>query len=235
MAIDPVQTPQFTRALATADVAIGTRTATGASVDRPSFRRSVMSRMFSQLVSTVGRVPVKDTQCGYKAFRAPAAKLLFHCTVTERFAFDVEILSLSRRLGLSITQVPVRWLRVRGSRIRPWTDAPSMIRDIVRAGRGVGKGPAVPALAVTLPGEHSAEVLRQDLPPTLPVLVRPGGKVLVLCPLMSETEIDAVAGQIATRSTDLVLERRTLTLVELCQMAPLSLTWDDDAVASAVP
>src|SRR6202041_3862824 len=104
--------------------------------------RSVMNAPFNQLVNVVTRVSLSDTQCGYKAFRAPAAKLLFHCSITERFAFDVEILTLARRFGLPIAEVPVRWLRGHGSRIRPWADVGSMARDVFRAGRqGSGAPP----------------------------------------------------------------------------------------------
>jgi hypothetical protein len=231
MAIDPAQTPQFLHALASADLAIGSRTASGASVDRPSFRRSVMNRTFNELVNILTNVSLSDTQCGYKAFRAPAAKLLFHCSVTERFAFDVEILSLARRLGLSIAEVPVQWLRVKGSRIRPWIDARSMTRDVFRAGRSAALAPPVPALRVKLTsepdGEASAlEALRHRLPPGLPVLRRHDGGVLVLCPMMSEAEVEATAAQIVASCTGAALERTQMTVAQLCHMGPLSLTWD---------
>ena len=144
MAIDPAQTPQFVAALDRADLAIGSRAASGASVDRPSISRSIMNRAFNRFVNVLTRVSLDDTQCGFKAFRAPGAKLLFHCSVTERMAFDVEILSLARRLGLSIEQVPVQWLRVRGSRVRSWSDSHSMVRDVLRAHRRVlGTAPSV--------------------------------------------------------------------------------------------
>ena len=100
MAIDPAQAPQFLAAMARADLAIGSRAASGASVDRTSLHRSLMNRAFNRLVNALTNVALDDTQCGFKAFRAPVAKLLFHCSVTERFAFDVEILSLARRFGL---------------------------------------------------------------------------------------------------------------------------------------
>ena len=74
MSIDPSQTPEFMRALAEADVAIGSRAAVGASVDVPSLRRSVMNRSFNGLVNMLTRVSLSDTLCGFKAFRAPAAK-----------------------------------------------------------------------------------------------------------------------------------------------------------------
>ena len=151
MAIDPGQTPEFLRALAQADLAIGSRAASGASVNRSSLRRSLMNRTFNRLVNVLTSVGLDDTQCGFKAFRAPVAKLLFHCSVTERFAFDVEILSLARRFGLVIAEVPVQWLRVQGSQIRPWTDARSMAGDVVRARRGAASVAPVPTLSLKLP------------------------------------------------------------------------------------
>src|ERR1019366_7421675 len=101
---------------------------------------------FNRLANALTRVSLSDTQCGFKAFRAPAAKLLFHCSITERFAFDVEILSLARRLGLRIDQVPVHWSRIRGSRVRPLADAGSMTRDVIRASRRTTLAPPVAAL-----------------------------------------------------------------------------------------
>jgi hypothetical protein len=237
MAIDPAQTPQFVRALATSDLAIGSRTASGSSVDRPSLHRSVMNRSFNRLVNSLTGLSLQDTQCGYKAFRAPVAKLLFHCTVTERFAFDVEILSLARRLGLSIAEIPVQWLRVKGSRIRPWYDARSMTRDVFRASRGASSTPPLPTLLVRFPeADDSAAsgALRQRLAPSLPVLRQGDGGTLVFCPLMSETGIEATVAEIAAHHSGATIDRTELTLTQLCGMSPLTLTWDDDAVPDVV-
>jgi hypothetical protein len=232
MAIDPGQTPQFVRALAKADLAIGSRAASGASVDRSSLHRSLMNRSFNWFVNALTSVALDDTQCGFKAFRAPVAKLLFHCSVTERFAFDVEILSLARRFGLVIAEVPVQWLRVQGSQIRPWTDARSMAGDVFRATRRAGSVVPVPAFRVKTPGAASgshASLPALSLPPGLPVLGADGGGLLVLCPLMSDTEVETTATQIIAQCPGAALERTALTLAQLCQIAPLSLVWNGDA------
>ena len=248
MAIDPGQTPQFVDALAKADVAIGSRAASGASVNRSSLRRSLMNRTFNRLVNALTGVALDDTQCGFKAFRAPVAKLLFHCSVTERFAFDVEILSLARRFGLVIAEVPVQWLRVQGSQIRPWSDARSMVRDVFRASRGGTSGTPVPTLGVKLPGvapvsdapvsdapvsdapgsDVPASALAAFLPPGLPVLRRGDGLFLVLCPLMDDPEVEMTATQIMAQCPGAVVERTALTVAQLSQLAPLSVTPDDD-------
>jgi hypothetical protein len=225
MAIDPGQTPQFVGALAKADLAIGSRSASGASVDRSSLHRSLMNRAFNRLVNALTSVALDDTQCGFKAFRAPVAKLLFHCSVTERFAFDVEILSLARRFGFVIAEVPVQWLRVEGSQIRPWSDARSMASDVFRARRGAA------TLCVKLPGAAPgapAAALAALLPPGLPVLGQSDGTILVLCPLMDDPEVEATATQIVAGCPGAAVERTALTVTQLSQISPLSVTWDDD-------
>jgi len=231
MAIDPGQTPQFTGALAKADLAIGSRSASGASVDRSSLHRSLMNRAFNRLVNALTSVALDDTQCGFKAFRAPVAKLLFHCSVTERFAFDVEILSLARRFGLVIAEVPVHWLRVEGSQIRPWSDARSMASDVFRARRGAASATSVPTLRVKLPGAAPgapAAGLAALLPPGLPVLGQSDGTILVLCPLMDDPEVEATATQIVAGCPGAAVERTALTVTQLGQISPLSVTWNDD-------
>jgi dolichyl-phosphate beta-glucosyltransferase len=229
MAIDPAQAPDFVGSLSTADLAIGARADPESSVDRPSLQRSVMNRAFNRLVNVLTHVSLADTQCGFKAFRAPVAKLLFHCSVTERFAFDVEVLSLARRLGLSIREVPVRWLRVEGSQIRPWTDARSMVHDVTRAARGAALAPPIPTWAVKVPGEHPGattprDSLRALLPPGRPILVPDDGPILVLCPLMDEAAIEATARQIAARYPGAAFERTATTVAQLIALKPLSLS-----------
>jgi hypothetical protein len=230
MSIDPDQTPDFLRALTESDVAIGSRSAVGASVDRPSLRRSAMNRAFNQMVNLLTRVSLSDTQCGFKAFRAPAAKLLFHASITERFAFDVEILALARRLGLTIAEVPVHWSRVQGSRVRPWLDPGAMTRDVIRASRRARSAPAVPALTLhpdpaQVDGHAVAlKALEQELAPFVPVVRRPDGSVLVLCPLMTEAQIVGTAAQMAWHVPGGDLQRSLLTVTQLRAMAPLTMS-----------
>ncbi len=228
MAIDPAQSPQFVAALERADLAIGSRAATGASVDRPSISRSVMNRAFNRFVNVLTRVSLDDTQCGFKAFRAPVAKLLFHCSVTERMAFDVEILSLARRLGLSIEQVPVQWLRVRGSRVRSWSDSRSMVRDVLRAHRRVLTAPSVEGFRIA--PVPSGEATLGHMARHLPVLDEPDGRTLVLCPLTDETGIESLLQQ--ARRAGLNPERATIGIQWLAQQRPLVLRQDGVSTSS---
>ena len=57
-----------------ADIAIGSRVVKGARVSgHPARFRQVMGRMFNLLVRFLAVPGVRDTQCGFKAFRAEAA------------------------------------------------------------------------------------------------------------------------------------------------------------------
>jgi hypothetical protein len=92
----------------------------------------MMSRAFSAHARQLAGVGVSDPQCGFKAFRAEAAKMLFHLSRVDRFGFDVEVIVLAQRLGLRITEVPVRWRAVDGSKVRALRDPFSMAVDVAK-------------------------------------------------------------------------------------------------------
>ena len=114
-----------------------------------------MGRTFNALVNALTNVDLKDTQCGFKAFRTPMARILFHFMVVDRFAFDVEVLSLARRLGMRIAEVPVHWREAGNSTVRPVADSISMAFDVLRV-RGREKWPHIPALVVAADQEERA-------------------------------------------------------------------------------
>ena len=80
-------------------------------------------------------MPFRDTQCGFKAFRTPMARILFHLLTVERFAFDVEVLHLAQRLRMDISEIAVRWREVGSSKVRTLVDPLSMTRDVLSVSR----------------------------------------------------------------------------------------------------
>ncbi len=109
-----------------ADVAVGERRA-----DAAGGARGAASRTFRRLVAAAA-VGVSDTQCGFKLFTAAAAESLFTRCGVDRYAFDVEVLLMARRLGLRVVAVPVRWTPRAGSRLRLGRDGGRMALDVVR-------------------------------------------------------------------------------------------------------
>src|SRR5262245_24047020 len=73
------------------DVVIGSREGDRARrLAEPAYRH-VMGRTFNRLVRLLAVPGVEDTQCGFKAFRAGAARELARRLRTGGFAFDVEL------------------------------------------------------------------------------------------------------------------------------------------------
>jgi dolichyl-phosphate beta-glucosyltransferase len=121
MATPPDMLPLLVEALATHDIALGTRIQPDGSDMRrtqPWYRR-LLGQAFHVLASIWVVGPVKDTQCGFKGFTREAAQDLFARQQITSIVFDVELIHLARRRGYAIKVVPIRWEDVRGSRMRP--------------------------------------------------------------------------------------------------------------------
>jgi glycosyltransferase involved in cell wall biosynthesis len=122
----------FLRALEHADVVIGSRRAEGAVVYNARGDRALMALLCNAEVRVLTGITSRDTQCGFKVFRGDAARRLFALAETDRFAFDVEILLLARRLGLVVEELPVSWTAVEGSKVRRVADSLRTALDIAR-------------------------------------------------------------------------------------------------------
>ena len=108
------------RALADHEVAVGVRS----SVDHGrALHRRAMTAVFSRWVRATTSVTVTDTQCGFKAYRAPAATLLFAASRADGFAQDAEILDLATHLDMAIAEIAVEWSAVPGSKVRAVRDS----------------------------------------------------------------------------------------------------------------
>jgi putative flippase GtrA len=121
------------------DVAIGTRLARGARVIRGP-RREVISRCYNLLLHASLGTGFSDAQCGFKAIRADAARVLLPLTADTGWFFDTELLVLAERAGLRIAEVPVDWIDDTDSRVKLLTTALGDLRGIVRLGTGLVRG-----------------------------------------------------------------------------------------------
>ncbi len=111
------QAPKFLPpALTDFDVAIGSRLLPGSVVTR-STCRTCMSWVFNALTRLLVLPGIRDTLCGFKCFRAPAAEDIFRRQSVTGFAFDVELLHIARRRNWRIAEVPITCTAV--SKVRP--------------------------------------------------------------------------------------------------------------------
>jgi putative flippase GtrA len=102
--------------------------------------REVSGRLFNTLTVAVLLGQYRDTQCGLKAFRADAARLLFSHAHVDGFAFDVELFHLAERYRLSLAEVPVELANSTTSSVRVGLDAVRMLRDLFRVRRWAAAG-----------------------------------------------------------------------------------------------
>jgi glycosyltransferase involved in cell wall biosynthesis len=99
--------PRLEAALATHDVAIGTRRDEGGQVGAHTLRRW-MGWTFNRIARLALGRSYTDTQAGLKGFRLGAARTIFPALRVSNFSFDVELLYLAHRMGYSIEEVPAQ-------------------------------------------------------------------------------------------------------------------------------
>jgi len=93
------------------------------------FSRRIGGRALNLLVQSILLPGLKDTQCGFKLFKAELAKVIFAKMTINRWSFDLEILAIARYLGAKIKEVGVIWLDNPHSRVNPIRDGVQMIKD----------------------------------------------------------------------------------------------------------
>jgi len=238
MAIDPRAIPQLVSGLETNDLVIGSRALPDSMVESTYAIRSVMGRLFNRLVTTGTGLGLEDTQCGFKAFRSPVARLLFHLVRIDRFAFDVEILTRARRLGLRIAEVPVQWRHVFGSSVHPLHDSIGMLTDVGRSRLGLVGTPPVPSVVVgNWPGavdagdasgltEGLTEAVQRVVSDSLdgapmPVLAA-GRSAVVLLPLVGPADCAVVLSALRAEFAALPVSRQVMGIDDLTGLGPLS-------------
>ena len=114
------------------DIVLGSREAPGAARFGEPARRHLMGRVFNRLVSRLAVPGLADTQCGFKCFRGEAAQDLFRRQTMDGFAFDVELLYLARKRGLTFAEVGVDWYYRSQSKVRPVRDSLAMTLDLLK-------------------------------------------------------------------------------------------------------
>lgn len=236
MAVSPMQIPELVAALNTSDIAIGSRSLASSVVDCKNVARPMMGRTFNKIANITTGVPIRDTQCGFKAFRTPIARTLFHLGVVDRFAFDVELLAIARRLKLTINEVPVHWSHVQGSKIRPLYDPAEMVVNLLRTRIHESKPRSIESIVLSVK-PHSPSSLRDSaseiVGPRFPVLQQGEEEAVVLLPLCTSANISELVSLLDASKLFGPLRQKTISLAELSHTGLLG-TFDVRLNASPV-
>jgi len=114
----------------TFDVIIGSRYNDGGKLARPQpIHRVIGSRVLNHIIQSLATPGIKDTQCGFKLFKAKAAKEIFKRQTFDRFSFDIELLAIARNLNFWIKEAGITWYDDPHSTVNPIKDGLRMITD----------------------------------------------------------------------------------------------------------
>ena len=115
------------------DLVMGSRAMAGSRIGvYQGWLRRNMGRTFNLAVRAITGLPYKDTQCGFKLWRTESVRPLLDKLTIDGFAWDVELLWLARRGGLSLAERPVAWNNAEGSKVAMVADPLRMLRDLLR-------------------------------------------------------------------------------------------------------
>ncbi|MBE6530731.1 MAG: glycosyltransferase [Ruminococcaceae bacterium] len=99
--------------------------------------RKIMSKVYIKVLCLVGGFKLSDSQCGCKAFSNKAAKDIFSRCEVNGFAFDFEAIMWADILGYKITEMPVKIINHRESKVNVIKDTFRMLRDLRRIKKNV--------------------------------------------------------------------------------------------------
>lgn len=122
-----------------ADVVVGSRNLSKDGYEGYTFFRRIASKTYIRILGILGGFRLSDSQCGVKGFTGEAARRIFSYCETDGFAFDFEVIMTASALGYVIGELPVKIINHRESKVRVFSDAFKMIRDVVKIRRRVKK------------------------------------------------------------------------------------------------
>lgn len=104
------------------------------------WRREQGGKVMNLIIKTMSGLPFYDTQCGFKAFNMKKFRPLLDVMTVDRFGFDVEFLFVAKYHGLRLSEIPVHWNNVEGSKVSVFRDTRRMFSELSQIRRNAKNG-----------------------------------------------------------------------------------------------
>ena len=105
---DPEHLPHFLEKIRDHDLVVGSRYLHGISVVNWDLKRLVLSKLATNYVRFITRMPLSDATSGFKCWRRQALESLdFEHAVSSGYVFLVEMKYKAYRKGFRLTEVPI--------------------------------------------------------------------------------------------------------------------------------
>lgn len=114
------------------DMVIGSRNLSADGYEGYTPLRKLMSKTYIRVLCIAGGFKLSDSQCGCKAFAGEAVKKIFPRCEVDRFAFDFECILWAVKYKMTITEMPVKIINHRESKVNIVKDTLRMLRDLRR-------------------------------------------------------------------------------------------------------
>ena len=114
------------------DIVIGSRDIKGAKLvpPQPWYRRLVGN--IGNLIIQIFLLPgIWDTQCGFKCFSEESAERIFPLMKINRWAIDIEAMSLGKKFGYKIKEIPITWVNDTRSTVKSSAYL-GVLRDVLK-------------------------------------------------------------------------------------------------------
>ncbi|HKX83024.1 MAG TPA: dolichyl-phosphate beta-glucosyltransferase [Pyrinomonadaceae bacterium] len=132
--VDPIAGGQF-------DVTFGSRALDRSLIGtHQPWRREQGGKVMNLIIKTMSGLSFYDTQCGFKAFNMVKFRPLLDVMTIDRFGFDVEFLFVANYHGLKLSEIPVRWDNVEGSKVNVIRDTRRMFAELSQIRRNARNG-----------------------------------------------------------------------------------------------
>jgi glycosyltransferase involved in cell wall biosynthesis len=139
LSIEKSLIPVLVKKLHHADIAIASKHAPGAKVAYPIIRK-ITSTGFGFLTRRLFGVPVRDFQCGLKAFRREVIHKLLPSVRNQRFLWDTEVLVKAYRKHYKIAEIPAIVHPASRSSVHVVRDTWRMFRGLLALARELNEG-----------------------------------------------------------------------------------------------
>lgn len=121
------------------DIVIGSRNIHKDGYEGYTFIRKLASKTYIKILCIAGGLKLSDSQTGCKAFSKKAAKDIFGKCEVNGFAFDFEAILWAQKLGYKFTEMPVKVINHRESKVRLIRDTVRMLKDLRKMKKRIKK------------------------------------------------------------------------------------------------
>lgn len=132
--VDPIRSGEY-------DVTFGSRALDRSLIGtHQPWRREQGGKVMNLVIRVMSGLEFADTQCGFKAFDMTRFRPLLDVMTVDRFGFDVEFLFVAKHHGLRLSEIPVRWNNVEGSKVSVVRDTRRMFSELAQIRRNASSG-----------------------------------------------------------------------------------------------